>query len=126
VRTRIVEATNGFNWGKFLVGRFDGEWEVRSQASEAGPMPLLEQVGMARDQVLVLDLQTCEGALFSVRPSGHPVADLDKHHVWVCPMFEPFLTWLYQQDVSDLDALPGLVELDAPSAMAGYRRGGGS
>jgi hypothetical protein len=38
-------------------------------------------------------------------------------------MFEPFLTWLYAQDLSDLQALPDYVELpDAPFALAGYRR----
>lgn len=124
MRTRIIEATNGFNWGKFLLGQLDVEWKLRSAMVDAGEAPLLRQVGMAPDQLLVVDLQTCEGALFSARPSGHPSSDLHKHQIWVCPMFEPFLSWLYQQDVSDLDALPSLVEVDAPSAFAGYRRPG--
>jgi hypothetical protein len=43
------------------------------------------------------------------------------------PLFEPFLTWLYQQDLADLDKLPDFVEIDekiAPFSMAGYRRPG--
>jgi hypothetical protein len=44
-------------------------------------------------------------------------------------MYEPFLTWLYRQDLTDLDALPDLVNLteqEAPSAMRGHRRTGGA
>jgi hypothetical protein len=47
--------------------------------------------------------------------------------VWVCPMFEPFLEWLYTQDTSVLERLPTVVELpEAPAAaaLAGYRRAG--
>ena len=70
-----------------------------------------------------LRLQTGEGAMF--RPGGSPAADLDKHAVWVCPLFQPFLAWLYEQDLTDLDALPAHVELpDAEFAFAGYRRPG--
>ena len=29
-------------------------------------------------------------------------------------MFLPFVGWLYKQDLTDLDALPDLVELPAP------------
>lgn len=124
MQTKLIEATNGINWGKFLLGRLDTEWSARSAMSDATPIPLLRQVGMAPDQMLVLDLQTCEGALFSVRPGGLPQADLTKHQIWVCPMFQPFLTWLYLQDVSDLDALPHVVELAAPAVLGGYRRPG--
>jgi len=45
----------------------------------------------------------------------------------VCPLYEPFLTWLYTQDTTDLDKLPDFVEIDvkdAPFAMSGYRRSG--
>lgn len=125
VRTRIIEATNGVNWGKFLLGRFDTEWSARASIEDAGDVPLLRQIGMAPDQLLVMDLQTCEGALFPVRRRGLASADLSKHQIWVCPMFEPFLAWLYTQDVRDLDALPSIVQLEgAPVAFAGYRRPG--
>lgn len=40
-------------------------------------------------------------------------------------MAEPFVEWLYQQDLTDLDALPRYVEFpDAEFALAGYRRPG--
>lgn len=100
MQTKFIEATDGggFNWGKFAVCRFT--------------------------DIVVLDLQTCEGAIFS--PGGYAKNDLNgKHQIWVCPMYEPFLTWLYTQDLSDLDALPSLVDLgDVPTAMRGYRRTG--
>lgn len=123
VKTKIIEATNGFNWGKFLLGRLDHEWEVKS-AVDPGRR-LLTQLGWAPDRMnlWVLDLQTGEGAYFQL--GGSARSDLQKHRVWVCPLFEPFLSWLYQQDVTDLDQLPALVELaNAPGAIYGYRRQG--
>jgi hypothetical protein len=119
-----IEATNhdhgGINWGKFLIGQFDeDEWGDWSMVSNT---PLLKTCGWSPADLLVLDLQTGEGAIFS--PGGYAKADLDKHKIWVCPMFEPFLTWLYTQDLADLDTLPTIVRLDAPSDITGYRRGG--
>jgi hypothetical protein len=129
----MIEATQdaaaGFNHGKFMLGRFDEEeWAQVSRIDTRmlgfRPPPLLSgSCGWTPDHLLVMDLQTGEGAIF--RPGGMAVADLEKHRVWVCPMFEPFLEWLYRQDLGDLDGLPYLVELpDAPAAMAGYRRPG--
>lgn len=70
----------------------------------------------------VLDLQTGEGAYF--RHGGCAVADLNKHAIWVCPLYEPFLVWLYGQK-PDLATLPESVELpQAESALYGYRRKG--
>lgn len=126
MKTKFIEATNtdagGLNWGKFMVGRYEREeWARRS---EVNGRTLLRGRGWSPDHVLVVDLQTGEGAIF--RPGGYVPDDLNrKHRIWVCPMFEPFLTWLYRQDLSDLDALPGLVKIDDPaSAMSGYRREG--
>lgn len=121
---RIFEATNvdagGFNYGKFLVGRFEEEWEYRSLVSDR---PLLSKLGWTAQHLLVLDLATGEGALF--RHHGLASSDLHKHRVWVCPLFEPFLAWLYRQDVTDLTTLPALVQIEDPtSAMHGYRREG--
>jgi hypothetical protein len=125
MKTKIIEATqnleNGFNWGKFLIGRLDEEWRHRSIVGSDSDRALLAQCGWGSDHLWVLDLQTGEGAYFL--PGGYAVADLNKHAIWVCPMFEPFLTWLYAQDVTDLDALPAVVELpNVPGAFAGYRR----
>src|SRR5436190_24376660 len=98
--TKIVEATNGpNNWGKFLVGRLDEEWnhrsavDVREDAMPVAP-PLLYTIGFRHDAVLVLDLQTREGAMFT--PVGVAKADLAKHRIWVCPLFEQLLEWYYQ------------------------------
>lgn len=128
MQTKLIEATqgieHGFNHGKFLLGRFDAEWEHLSEmdAAHGYERSLLGRCGWSRDHLLVLDVQTGEGAIFY--PGGMAKADLDKHKVWVCPMFEPFLAWLYAQDLSDLSKLPDLVELpEAPAAMHGYRRG---
>lgn len=123
MRTQIVEATNGVNWGKFMVARFDPqEWARRSVLPDF-PSLLLREVGWSYDHVWVLDLQTGEGALF--RPTGLARADLDKHKIWVCPLFEPFLEWLYAQQPFDVAELPKLVELpEAESALYGYRRPG--
>jgi hypothetical protein len=129
VKTKIIEAMNGpNNWGKFLLGQFDTEWERSSAVLEAmtDPLvvrmaPLLRQCGWDKRNILVLDLQTGEGSIFA--PWGSAAHDLnDKHQVWVCPLFEPFLVWLYAQDLRDLDKLPDLVTLDTPFAMHGYRR----
>jgi hypothetical protein len=118
----FFETFNRLNWGKFMVARFDGEdWAERSQVDPA--RGLIRGRGWSPEHLMVFDLQTGEGALF--RPGGFAHADLEKHRVWVCPMFEPFLTWLYGQDLSDLDALPRVIELaDVPMAFAGYRRPG--
>lgn len=152
MNTAIVEVTNGpANWGKFLVGQFDeAEWARRSaltptctdfkpdhngeclncddwaDAHEPSTVPLLQQIGWqpGNGYVFVLDLQTGEGAVF--RRGGLASADLNKHAVWVCPMFEPFLEWLYRAWDGSLASLPPTLDLpDAPFAMHGYRRPGG-
>jgi hypothetical protein len=121
VRTQIIEVTNGpRNWGKFLVGQFDDEWTHPSAIG--GRDSLLAERGWTHEHVLVLDLQTGEGALF--RLGGYAKADLDKHRVWVCPMFEPFLEWLYANWRPN-EELPPVVDLpDAEFQWAGYRRPG--
>lgn len=135
MRTRIIEATNGErNWGKFLLGQFTSdEWARRSLVNVESTQPLLRQIGWGPDTAhyLVLDLQTGEGALFRLGGLAH--ADLHKHKVWVCPLFEPFLDWLYAQwrehAINDAEhfwrVLPDHVDLpDAPFALYGYRREG--
>ncbi len=126
--TKIIEATNGFNWGKFMVAQFTpDEWARKSLIdADVGPIgrSLLRSLGWdaSVDHFWVLDLQTGEGAYF--RHSGNASADLHKHAIWVCPLYEPFLEWLYQQP-ADLAALPELVDLpQAESAIYGYRRKG--
>ena len=120
--THFIEATNGpKNWGKFMVARFDAEeWERRSTIDQC---LLLLNRGWAPDHLLVVDLQTGEGAVFM--PGGSARHDLNKHRIWVCPLFEPFLEWLYVQDLGDITQLPAHVDLlDAPFSLHGYRREG--
>jgi hypothetical protein len=129
---KFIEVTNhgeglgGINHGKFAVCRFEEhEWMKKSAISPE--FPLLAGRGWTRDHVLVLDIQTGEGAIF--KPGGLAEYDLnEKHKIWVCPMYQPFLEWLYKQDLKDLSKLPSLVtftEEQAPSAFSGYRRKGG-
>lgn len=122
----IIEAESGFNWGKFGVAKFTrGEMRRPSFVDVGRPFTSLigTRWGGVHDHVFVLDIQTGEGALF--RPGGYPAADLTKHQIWVCPLFEPFLTWLYQQDLTDLTALPQVIQLPSDTAsMYGYRRPG--
>jgi hypothetical protein len=133
VKTKIVEAVQSKdypgNWGKFLIGVLDHEWRHKSAVDTDSGLdwPLLRSVGLDWRSVWVHDLQTREGAFF--RPGGLARADLQKHHIWVCVLFEPFLTWLYahihEHGELDLDAVPDLVELpDAPFALYGHRRSG--
>jgi hypothetical protein len=131
VKTKIIEAVQSKavpgNWGKFMVMVPEEEWAYRSQVSTEFSGALLSALGWTWQHVWVLDLQTGEGAFF--KAGGYPKADLDKHAIWVCPLFEPFLEWLYarwrETGTLDLDALPEVVELpDAEFALRGYRRPG--
>src|ERR1700735_3880157 len=95
MRTKLIEVTQavdgGKNWGKIMVCQLDWEWAALSVISP--PYPLLRQCGWGGSELLIVDMQTGEGALF--RPPGSARADLAKHEVWVCPMFEPALEWIY-------------------------------
>jgi hypothetical protein len=120
----LFEATNHANWGKFAVGLPGPEWRWRSELEGAvATGPLLTQLGWSHNHVWVMDLQTGEGAIFA--HGGNAGADLNKHRIWVCPLFEPFLAWLYRQDLTTLATLPQVVELlDVPFIWHGYRRPG--
>ena len=128
METKIIEASSvdqhgqGCNWGKFMLGRLDHEWGATSGVDSS---MLLRGRGWTPKHLWVVDLQTGEGAFFM--PGGLAKADLDKRRIWVCPLFEPFLNWVYQQDLTDLSALPDTVEFstkDAPFDLRGYRRPG--
>ena len=121
ILVKFIEATNGpRNWGKFCVGRFDTEWGQRSIVVES--FSLLRATGWTPKHLLVIDLQTGEGAIF--RPGGLADADLNRHKIWCCPLFPHFLAWLYKQDLTDLARLPDHVDLpDAPFHLTGTRGG---
>lgn len=132
MKTKIVEAVQSkdrpSNWGKFLVMvPDDEEWGYESQVDPG--RGLMQSMGYwgGGDHVWVLDMQTGEGAFF--RPGGSAGADLEKHAVWVCPLYQPFLEWLYERCREngglDLDSLPEVVELPgAEFALRGHRRPG--
>ena len=89
---KFAEVTNQFNWGKFMIARFtDDEWRVKSKLDG---FPLLSARGWTSRHIWVCDVQMGEGAFFA--PPGSAKADLDKHAIWVCPMFPLFLGWLYE------------------------------
>lgn len=119
MKTVFVDVTcRKANWGKIMVGVFDQEELARRSSVDGGGM--VWGRGWGPGHVLVLDLQTGEGGIF--RMGGSARADLEKHNIWVCVLFEAFLEWLYLQP--DPMNLPPCVELDVPFAMAGYRRNG--
>lgn len=127
MKTKIIEVTNQWNWGKFMVGIFTpDDFRVPSEIGQHAS--ILRARGWDDEHFWLLDLETGEGACF--RHGGMPHADLEKHKVWVCPLYECFLAWLYKQDfLHDLDKLPCKVELTAEetkghTAMYGYRRPG--
>lgn len=121
----FIEASSAAgNYGKFAVGRFTGaEWQTGSALPGFEGGSLLRQRGWSASHLLVFDLETGEGGMFLV--GGLASADLDKRRVWVCVLFEPFLAWLYEQDLRDLSALPRHIDLgDVDFALRGYRRSG--
>lgn len=128
MKSTFVEVTNGpCNWGKFLVCQYTKDEIFYS--SLVGNTNLLNSIGDSPDAIWILDLQTGEGARFYCRSAldGSAECDLKKHKIWVCPLFEPFLQWLYQHPdhCKDVATLPGHIEiLDAPFALRGYRRAG--
>jgi hypothetical protein len=128
METRFVEAGNGFNWGKFLVARFDSEeWSRRTTFPGTDDLRMLQGRGWDYQRHwFVMDLQTGEGAMFPL--DGSPDYDLkEKHAIWTCPMFLPFLRWLYDwyaeghRDLAQLPPYVTFTEDEAPSALAGTR-----
>jgi hypothetical protein len=134
VIVQFIETSNDFNHGKFMLARLDAA-ELRARSALPGyEESSLWHLGGLRafnkHTTLVFDLQTGEGATFTLARHGSPSADLTKHKIWVCPMFEPFLHWLYAQGLDhgagDIAALPRFVELSMAdgAAFQGYRRPG--
>lgn len=125
MHSRIIEATQGLNWGRFLVARFeDSEWQQTAQLAPG--KSILASGGNSKDCFLLVDLVTGEGAIFE--PHGIAAADLNggRHQIWVCLLFEPVLAWLYANKhlLADLAQLPAVIELppDTPGGLWGYRR----
>lgn len=126
MKITFVEATNGFNWGKFAIGRFDADEVAYRSVVENEDMgvsaSLVRSRGWGPEHFWFMDLQTGEAALF--RHGGFARADLNKHRIWVCPMAEPALTWIMAHPLNELPTVIHLTEAEAPSSFAGYRRPG--
>lgn len=129
MKTKIVEATTGpqGNWGKFLIGQFDQDEidTVSAIAPEYGSV--LKQRGWwdPAQYFLMLDIETGEGSVFATW--GDARADLHKHRIWVCPLFQPTLARIRAMAPFAVADLPSLLELsfdEAPFAMAVPRRAG--
>lgn len=131
----FIEATNGnVNHGKFVLLRFGLEESGVRSALPGYEHESLWTIGGRRKfdprYTMVVDLQTGEGAAFSLEGGSHGARlELERHRIWVCPMFEPFLAWLYDQGLEwgkgDITKLPRFVDIPAaPAALAGYRREG--
>ncbi len=127
--TRFVEVTNGFNHGKFLIGRYsEPEMDERTQfGGEFGQYSIIRSQGFSRLDHWILDLSTGEGAIFPL--TGSATHDVHKRRIRVCVLYEPFVVWLYAHVAANPDTwwdeLPRLVALPhAPSDFGGYRRPG--
>lgn len=125
---------NGFggNWGKFAVGRWTGpELGEKTKYPGCEGQNIASLRGWGGDHVWLFDLQTGEAARFH---TNNPIPvdvrhQLKTHKIWVCPMFEPFMVWLWghiRLHPDWWDTLPRTVELpaDTPFDFAGYRRPG--
>ena len=132
--TRFIEASNGVNYGKFMVARFDMEETLRKTAmpEAVGTESFFSYAGLRRmtpERTLVMDLQTGEGAEFSLRGGRQEAAwALRERHpkLWVCPLFPPFLGWLFdfvqtqpdpRRHELDLESIPNFIDLTGKDAL---------
>ncbi len=136
--TKFVEVghgPSGGNWGKFMIARYTAnELLEPTQFPGCEGQRIVSLRGSGRHHIWVMDLATGEGARFPVDLGGHPGATarkhLDDHQIWVCPLFEPFIGWLYDFSSANpntwWDELPRTIEIpEAGFAFAGFRRGEG-
>lgn len=136
--SKIIEATNTnkFNFGKFNVSVYDAEERSRASIINEG-FNLLRSIGKHPDDVMVADLQTSEALTFPAyfrnyrggdpeRLAGEVHYYMGKHKIWVCPLYEPFVCWLFEQDLEDIRKLPPMVDTlpEEVSSLFGYRRQG--
>lgn len=119
MKTKIIEATDGTAYGKFMIGLYDEEWLVRPAINQTiedpalhTGMPLLRQEGWGATSFLLQDLSNPgNGSIFRHSAGGDARADVEKKNITVCWLFVETLQWLYGQSIDDLDALPSLVQL---------------
>lgn len=125
--TRFVEVTDGMMYGKFMVCRLDASELATTTAMPEAPegQRLLTYSGRRRfndHSTLVIDLQLGTGwawplsdGLIGMRHYAreHFDRDLAPH---VCPMYLPFVLWLYEQGkwargAGDIAEIPRYLDL---------------
>ena len=120
VITHLIEASDNAAYGKFLIARLDDELHASSALPGYEGSPLLRLGGLRRfneNSTLIVDLQTGNAAVFFISNGGSWEADLNRTGpIHVCPMFRPFLKWLYEQKVpvhppAAIQDLPRFVEV---------------
>lgn len=115
--SRFIEASHGDggNYGKFIVLRFDKrESQIKTRLPGHTGHPLFTFAGARKlnpKTTFVFDLQTGEGAAFYIGDKGGARIALSQRDIWVCPLYLPFLNWLWGQDMSDITKLPRYVDL---------------
>lgn len=114
--THFIETTDGVAHGKFMLGCFD-EREARTQTA----LPeltgsIFANAGGRRKfeprRILVVDLQTAQGAAFLLSDFYTTRDELRALKAWVCPMYRPTVLWLTDFWDKPLDELPRYVEID--------------
>ena len=128
----FVEVSDEANWAKILLMKFGSEdLLVRSKVSGDFLLKSVDnnrrvKTGTNAEKVFVLDLQTEEGAFFFPRKEGNAKDDLESHEIWVCPLYLPFLIWLYANMPKELKEIPKLVEFPKSTHVhyQGWRRPG--
>lgn len=119
--TRFVEVTDGWMYGKFLVCRMDAE-----ELATPSEMPdarhgerLLVHGGRRRfndHSTLVIDLQLGTAAAWPLQGLMEAYESEHLWHLHVCPMYRPFVRWLYEQGrwamgAGDITEIPRYLEV---------------
>ena len=103
MKTKIIEATDGVAYGKFMIGLNDEEWLVRPAINQTiedpelhTGLPVLREEGWGPNSFLFQDLSSPgNGSIFRHSASGDASADVEKKNIRVCWLFVETLQWLY-------------------------------
>jgi hypothetical protein len=122
MKVKFIEAnSNNANWGKFMVCQY--EPQERGYISPIAEDNLLRNCAATREEgVWVMDLATGEGAFFNPSRGNAKYHLNEKHKILVCILYEAFLIWLYEQDLTDIDLLPAVIDVNVPFAFFVNRR----
>lgn len=128
MNTHLLEVSDGYMHGKFMLARLDAD-DLRQRSALPGYETdnFWTNSGGRRKfnthSTLVIDCQTGAAVALSLDPYSWTKLERDGEHAgaWVCPMFRPMLKWLCQQGIDksgDLTGLPRFVEIDPMSGDA--------